>query len=69
MRLISGEEMERVCCLQKHCSPFTGHLDNFVFSKIASDQCEREQNLAWASARVICVSLVMGPETSLADRY
>lgn len=36
-----------------------GASDNLVFSKIASDQCIREQNLAWASARVIWVSLVM----------
>ncbi|PKU44108.1 myocardin isoform x1 [Limosa lapponica baueri] len=42
--------------------------DNLVFSKIASDQCIREQNLAWASASVICGSLVMGPETSLPGR-
>lgn len=41
--------------------------DNLAFSKIALDQCNRGQNLA--SARVTCISLVMGPAASLAGRY
>lgn len=58
--MVSGEEAEILSAkavVDLLC--FLRTSDNLVFSKIASDQCNREQNLAWASARVIWVYLVM----------